>query len=258
MNKLLILIIKKIIHPIVIRIGYTETKRISNTFEKNNLLSNFYSILNKIKFSPNHIVDVGANHGKWSREALRFFPNAHITMVEPQHWLKNSFADLLSSNSKIIYHPVGVGKQSGSFNFTIVDRDDSSSFKFSEEEAIANGYKQVELPVLTLNEILKSQKTPCPDIIKIDAEGLDIDVLEGASDYFGKTEIFFIEAGVVKKDFQNSFFNIMNYMDHRGYRLFDITDLNRPFDLKVLWLVELVFVRKDGLLDSLTLNDIVC
>jgi hypothetical protein len=31
---------------------------------------------------------------------------------------------------------------------------------------------------------------------KIDAEGLDLEVLKGASNYFGKTEIFMVEAGV--------------------------------------------------------------
>ena len=38
-------------------------------------------------------------------------------------------------------------------------------------------------------------------------------------------------------------------MDENNYRLFEITDLNRPFQPKVLWLVELVFVLKDGYID---------
>ena len=58
-----------------------------------------------------------------------------------------------------------------------------------------------------------------------------------------------VEAGIVNKIFINSFLNVINFMDVNGYRLFDITDLNRPFDVKVLWLVELVFVRKNGVLD---------
>ncbi len=43
-------------------------------------------------------------------------------------------------------------------------------------------------------------------------------------------------------------------MDAKGYCLFDITDLNRPWEKPVLWLVELVFVRKGGRLDSMNWN----
>jgi hypothetical protein len=75
-------------------------------------------------------------------------------------------------------------------------------------------------------------------------------VLNGASNYFGKTEIFMVEAGVVNKSFDNSLLKLMNYMDEKGYRLFEITDLNRPYQPKVLWLVELVFVLKGGKIDS--------
>ena len=39
-------------------------------------------------------------------------------------------------------------------------------------------------------------------------------------------------------------------MDENNYRLFEITDINRPFQPQVLWLVELVFVKKNGFIDS--------
>jgi hypothetical protein len=132
-----------------------------------------------------------------------------------------------------------------------MDRDDSCSFKFSEEEAKDNGYKQIEIKVITLNDYVKDLvNIPYPDLIKIDAEGLDIEVLEGASDLMGKTEVFMVEVGVVNKSFDNSIKKMINYMDENGYNLFDITDLNRPFDPSVLWLMELVFVKKGGIIDS--------
>ena len=148
--------------------------------------------------------------------------------------------------------PVGAGEKAGSFKFTIVDRDDSCSFRYSEEDASKNGYKQVDVPITTLNEVVKKENSPFPDLVKIDAEGLDIEVLKGASDLFGKTEVFMVEAGVLNKEFDNSFLKIISFMDKKGYRLFEITDLNRPFKLKVLWLVELAFVKKNGIVDSYT------
>lgn len=248
-------IVKKILIPLIAKLGYRLNKiefnnQDLNRYNKDFLLFNFYNTLKKLNFHPQHIVDIGANHGTWTREALRHFPDAYYTLLEPQHWLKDSFIDILESNSKVLFYPVGAGEKEGSFQFTIVDRDDSCSFKYTEAEAKAKGYKQIEIPVVTLNGLLSNKKLPTPDIIKIDAEGLDIEVLKGANHFFGKTEIFMVEAGVVNKSFDNSFLNVIRYMDENGYRLFEITDLNRPFELSVLWLVELVFVKKKGFIDS--------
>ena len=44
---------------------------------------------------PAFIIDVGANHGAWTREALRFFPAAQYLMIEPQERLKTCSDDLL-------------------------------------------------------------------------------------------------------------------------------------------------------------------
>jgi FkbM family methyltransferase len=247
----------KIIESLFLKLGYTRSKRISKNklssvreSDKDYLLLNFYDTLKQFDFNPKHIVDIGANHGTWTREALKHFPNAHYTLLEPQHWLKNSMSDILEQNDKVKFHPFGAGEKKGSFKFTIVDRDDSCSFRYTEEEAKENGFEQIEIPVVTLNELLSESELPAPDIIKIDAEGLDIEVLKGASNFLGKTEIFMVEAGVVNKLFNNSFLKLINFMDENGYRLFEITDLNRPFQPKVLWLVELVFVKKNGFIDS--------
>ena len=51
--------------------------------------------LRELGFAPRHIVDVGANHGLWTREAITFFPDAHYTLVEPQDELKRDIQDLL-------------------------------------------------------------------------------------------------------------------------------------------------------------------
>lgn len=232
----------------------SRRKKLKNSSDKDYLLFNFYETLKQLKFQPKHIVDIGANHGTWTREALNHFPDANYTLLEPQHWLKSSLQDLLDKNSKIHFHAVGAGDKEGLLMFTIVDRDDSCSFRYTTEEAKAAGLKQLEIPVVTLNKLLSDSDLPNPDIIKIDAEGLDIEVLKGASDFFGKTEIFMVEAGVVNKIFDNSFLKLLNFMDEKGYRLFEITDLNRPFKPRVLWLVELVFVLKNGYIDSKTFS----
>lgn len=252
MKKIIKKLIIKLINPIAIRLGYIRDSHVQQVkeFDKNILLSTLFANLKAMGFIPKHIVDIGANHGTWTREVLDHFPEAYYTLVEPQYWMKDSLQDILDTNSKVQFYPFGAGEKEGSFQFTIVDRDDSCSFRYTQEEAKAGGFEQIETPVVTLNGLLADSKLPMPDIIKIDAEGLDIEVLKGASDFFGKTEIFMVEAGVVNKSFDNSFLKLINFMDENNYRLFDITDINRPFEPQVLWLVELVFVKKNGFIDS--------
>ena len=253
--------IKNKVKSSISKLGYSFKKLEKNinqpsTNSKDFLLKNFYLTLKEFNFQPKHIVDIGANHGTWTRETLNYFPHAFYTLVEPQSWLKESIKDILEENNKINFHPFGAGKSEGSFHFTIHDRDDSCSFRYNSEEAKGKGYKQIEIPVITLNTLLSDSNLPTPDIIKIDAEGMDLEVLDGASNFFGITEVFMVEAGVMNKSFDNSFIKLINYMDENGYCLFDITDINRPFQPKVLWLVELVFVLKNGYLDSQNSIDI--
>lgn len=235
-----------LLHPLVTKLGYQR----HSPQPDRNLLDEFFSVLQQINFNPHHIIDVGANHGNWTRQSLRYFPDALYSLLEPQKWLEANVADLLKMNPRVKFHPVGAGSVQGSFKFTLLHRDDSSTFILSEDEAKKMGLKQIDVEVVALSDFIAKHKLPCPDIIKIDAEGLDLEVLEGARDYFGKTEIFIVEAAVVSKYIKNDVASVIDFMKKSGYKLFEITDLNRPFIPRVLWLLELVFVRENGFIDS--------
>lgn len=240
-------ILIKTLFKITKRLGYND-ERLKN---KEVLLENLYTIFLKIGFIPKHIVDVGANHGTWTRETLKYFPNAFYTLLEPQKWLRNSIEDILEVNPKVTFNNLGAGNEQGLMKLTLAERDDSSTFRFNEHEAKENGLTQIEVKVVTLNKFIEDLALPIPDIIKIDAEGSDMEVLKGACNYFGKTEVFMVEASVVCNEIPNSISNVIKYMDENGYKLFEITDMNRTNKLKLLWLVELVFVRRKGIVDSI-------
>jgi FkbM family methyltransferase len=207
------------------------------------------SIIHGSDFDPKLIIDVGANHGGWTRKWKNTFPHASYILVEPQKWLLPSFSDLLDPKTK--YLPIGAGKHDGTLMFTVnTTRDDSSTFLLTADEALSCGYSQVEIPVRTLNSIVLESGWGVPDIVKIDAEGLDIDVLQGATDLFGKTEVFFVEANINGSFTQTTLIQVINFMDSLGYRVFDITDINRPWSNRLLWLIELAFVRKNGFFDT--------
>jgi FkbM family methyltransferase len=222
----------------------------------------FFSMLQGRSFAPKHIMDVGANHGKWTRVSLKYFPDAYYTLIEPQDHLRAHVADLLTRNSKIRWVGAGASDTSGSLPFTMFSRDDRSSFTPTPEAAVANDMRQVQVPVTTLNEVVRTGDAPLPDMVKIDAEGFDLRVLAGASELVGKTDIFLLEAAICGdlmtrttgsgKVFENSLGKVIETMAHAGYRVLDITDLNRSPKHEALWLCEVAFLRNaSSLLDGI-------
>lgn len=229
--------------------------RIINAFKSrsieqspNDAVLRLLTSLKGIGLTPKHIVDIGANHGGWSRTALSVFPQARLSIFEPQKALAGYLLDLMRSPNVEIHHK-GVGDIDGILPFTFHERDDSSSFIYNAEEAEERGFNQTEIAVCRLDTALADCRFGPPDIIKIDAEGFDLRVLDGAIETLRTSEIVLIEASIANRDYPNSILAVIRKMDDLGFRLFDFTDLNRTPRRKILWLVEAVFVRKDSATD---------
>jgi FkbM family methyltransferase len=235
---------KSLIHASLKKLGY-RLVTIEGRPGANDGMSLFFSFLKECGFRPAHIIDVGANHGNWTRTALRFFPDARYTLVEPQDFLRQHVQDLVDSGYKIRWITAGAGDVAGQLAFTLANRDDSSTFVLTESEAKSAGLRQVLVNVKTLNEIVKSERLPA-DMVKIDAEGLDLRVLAGASELFGQTEIFLVEVNIHDRPRENSLESTLKFMSEKGYHLLEITDLNRSPKYGLLWLCEMAFLRNDS------------
>jgi FkbM family methyltransferase len=234
-------ILQKSIRPIAEKLGYVVNSKTELGQGKNALIELAFNTLKSKGLNPKHILDIGANHGTWTREVVKIFPTAEYSLIEPQYWLEKSTLDLQAKYS-VKFYPIGMGDRNDTLTFTIHDRDDSSSFRFITENN--NGYRTIKAKMQTIDSFLKENSLAIPEIIKIDAEGLDIAVLKGASSTFGIAEVFLVEASVHQKEFSNTIFKVTEFMDQRGYEIFDFTDLNRPFSNGLLWLVEVMFVKK--------------
>lgn len=188
-------------------------------------------------------MDVGANRGNWTRQALAFFPHARFLLVEPQDHLKAHIQDLVQHGFDVRWITAGAGDRSARLALTIAPNDVSSTFGLTEDQARAYGYTQVTVDVRTINEIVASAGGVLPEMVKIDAEGFDLKALAGASDLIGKTDIFLVEAAVCATGIENTMAAVIAEMAKLGYAMIDITDINRSPKSGVLWLCELAFMR---------------
>lgn len=213
------------------------------------LLDRLYGSLQKLDFKPQHIIDVGANRGHWTQKTLEYFPNAYYTLLEPQPQMRDEMQDLLQSNSRVTLHTVGAAAQNGELAFTIANRDDSCTFCLSADEASALGFRQVNVPVVRLDDLVRPLNLPAATMIKIDAEGCDLEVLQGAPELLKTCEVLFLEAAVMCKMFKNDLRRVINTVHDLGFTPLDFTDLNRTQKHGSLWLTEVCFIKRGGKLD---------
>jgi len=207
----------------------------------------FFDCLVRLGFKPRHVVDVGANRGNWTRSALRYFPDANYTLFEPQEDLLKG-GDL-EDDPRVKIFGMGAGPKTATMKLAKHARDDSFSFALTEGDAVKAGREQVDAPVVALDEFLPAQGLSWPDLLKIDAEGWDIEVLKGAEKCIDYAEVVLLEAAVMNKSFANRLELVISEMTRRGFVVFDITDLNRTQRDGALWLLEAAFVKRGGTLD---------
>lgn len=137
----------------------------------------FVEEISKLPEAP-VIVDVGANLGVTSMIASRMRPLAAIIAFEPSpkafRCLSKTFHYNEVKNCKLINK--ALGNKVGSVSF--VEAEFLAGSYLASEAAEASN---VEVELTTLDTVVEEMKLARLDFIKIDVEGFELDVLQGAS-----------------------------------------------------------------------------
>jgi FkbM family methyltransferase len=200
-------------------------------------------------FRPRHIVDVGAHRGLWSRDARSHFPGCAFTLIEPQAELAGELERFCAENPGSRAIIGGAGSEPGTLELVVKRHDpEGSSFAFDRDQARRLGLERRPVEIVTLDQVCAGAAPP--ELVKIDVEGFELEVLEGASTLVGVTELFFLEVSLLDLRGDHvarpGFHEVVERMAALGYDPFDLTDLiRRPRD-GALALVELAFARRSG------------
>jgi|WetSurMetagenome_2_1015567.scaffolds.fasta_scaffold30081_4 FkbM family methyltransferase len=121
------------------------------------------------------VVDVGANHGTHTVALAQLVGRyGRVYSFEPQRYLYHILCANLALNdlTNVEAHCMGVGKECGLLNVPFVDYTSSNNFGAVE----MGGEQGRKVPLLTLDAL----KLKTLHFAKIDAEGMEGDIIDGA------------------------------------------------------------------------------
>lgn len=133
--------------------------------------------------TPSTILDVGANKGQFASVAARIHPNAEIWAFEPLRPARLKLErNLIGRNATIL--PFALGREANDTQFYVADREDSSSLyrpASGQQEAFGVGLRgTTQVQVRRLDEVIDLSLRPGCALLKIDVQGGELDVLDGA------------------------------------------------------------------------------
>jgi len=165
------------------------------------------------------IIDVGILTG--TGELMAAFGDRKHLLIEPiVEW--NDTIRAAYSKSKIDFDLVNVAASDtdGTMNMetvTVVPGKAISHARLTDKASGGTEIRQVE--VRTLDSLLAERELPAPYLLKIDVDGVDLLVLQGARKHtLGKCNVVVIEANI------RNFIERATFLQENGFELFDIVD----------------------------------
>jgi FkbM family methyltransferase len=232
-------------YPRLGRWGYDFLRR-SGLDRSTRSVKKFFQKTARQGFSPQVILDVGANHGGWSREVASVFSSARFYMIEPQEEMQPFLEDFCSQREGSKWFLGGAGAEPGYRDLTIWEDFQGSAFLSPSVEAMVPDMKQRRVPIMTIDSLINRQDMYIPDLVKIDVQGYEIEVLQGGMRCLGETEMFIIETSLYHPlGHRPSFYRVVELMEAYGYKIWDLADLKYR-ENGTLAQIDVCFLRKQG------------
>lgn len=204
-----------------------------------------YSLLKKIGFQPETVIDVGVASG--TTQLYKAFSDSYFLLIEPLKEFE-SYLKLILERYKGSYVMAAAGSHSGQVTFNVHDDHLMGSSVYKESMGTQADGHEVTVPMIRIDDIVKKKRLNGPFLIKADVQGAELDALNGATHVLIEAEVVVLEASLF--EFMKGapqFFDVVSYMKSRDFVVYDIIlGWNRPLD-NALGQVDIVFVKDNGI-----------
>lgn len=207
----------------------TIENRLLQISKENHLPSQLVEYTNNLDIEqPNVVYDIGANALEWTRLAKNKWPNSRIIAFEAmndfnklyKHFDFENHIGVLSDidDKQITFYENPIYPWGNSY-YIENENESPPGCEFNESHATLKNTK-------TLDTIVQENNWPYPDLIKIDVQGAEKDILEGAKKCLEKCKHLIVEIQHKEYNKQAPLDNEMfAYLDSIGFQL--VTNIHR-------------------------------
>jgi FkbM family methyltransferase len=173
-------------------------------------------------FDIKTIYDIGANEGTWSRLAKAVLPESDIHSFEPLKRYQAEFKKNTAGMKKITLHPVGAGSVTKEAPMNVVGH--SSSFLEVTQTLIDQYDQKYEgnetVMMVSLDEYVRSNQLPLPDLIKLDVEGYEMEALKGGLKCMDHCRALILEVSFIERHVGQPLFpEITNFLYQHNFHI---------------------------------------
>lgn len=197
--------------------------------------------LKRLGWEPRNAIDVGAYCGTWTKLFSSVFPKTSILMVEPQESKIELLTDIaIRSEGRVRYETALLGANDGS-TVEFFEAEGGSSVYHERSNAFR---KTRSKTLVRLDTLLADHPTfQQADIIKLDTQGYELEILQGAEILLSNVDVVFLETSLIPV-IENAplLAEVVRFMEERDFCVFDFCDQIRRKD-GTLWQTDLVFIN---------------
>lgn len=201
------------------------------------------------------IFDVGANSGETTAYYHALFPKATIHSFEPFPQEFDTLAERFRGDPRVLPSQTAISNQIGRTCFHVNQNSATNSLLPSTTQS---GYwtdspqdlkhvRQLEVPITTIHAYCTQNGISAIDILKIDAQGTERRVLEGAAEELrqGSIALVHTEMQIVPVyEGQVFFYELAAYLSRFGYGLFGIYNMAYAANGQAKW-CDAIFLSPD-------------
>lgn len=156
----------------------------------------FFTRLRGLGYDARVFFDIGSAQCGWSNTIAEVYPDARFELFEPLAGRYNDYQpfieERLRAHPNFRLHPFALGAASGEAEFWLHTKGVGSSL-------LAEGFPKdecIRVPVVRLDDVMKSLALPQPQVIKMDVQGGEGLIIEGGRNTIAAADVLHLETWI--------------------------------------------------------------
>jgi len=157
--------------------------------------------LRKLGLEIRHVFDIGASNGTWSHRISEDFPDASFELFEPlidhapDYRVKMDW--VLAQHPGFRLHKIALGPETSRTTMFLYPENPVGSTALVLEHLPRNACR-VTVDMLALDCVVDEFQLPVPQVIKMDTQGCELGILQGARQTLPKVDVLLLECWLTR------------------------------------------------------------